>query len=88
MHTHTHAQCTLNGIKVPRAIRIKTLICKIIGVLCSVGGQLPVGKEGPMIHSGAILGGGISQGKSTTMGFDTRYVQIKHVTTRYNVRRW
>jgi hypothetical protein len=48
----------LNGIKVPNAVTAKALCCKAIGVLFSVAGGLPCGKEGPMIHSGAILGAG------------------------------
>ena len=43
---------------------------QVFGVLFSVAGGLPVGKEGPMIHSGAILGSGINQLKSTTAGLD------------------
>lgn len=64
-------KCYLNGIKIPRVVRIKTLICKAVGVVCSVMGGLAVGKEGPMIHSGAVIGAGISQGKSTTLNLDT-----------------
>jgi len=55
-------KCYLNGVKVPNVVRIKTLFCKAIGVLFSVASGLPVGKEGPMIHTGAIVGGGLSQG--------------------------
>ena len=44
-----------SGVKVPRVVRIKTLFCKAIGVVCSVLGGLAVGKEGPMIHSGAVV---------------------------------
>ena len=27
-------------------------------------------KEGPMVHSGAVVAAGLSQGKSTTLGLD------------------
>ena len=48
-------KCYLNGVKIPRIVRIKTLICKAVGVTLSVLGGLAVGKEGPMIHSGAVV---------------------------------
>lgn len=57
-------KCFLNGINLPRVMRIKTLIAKLFGVVFSVSGGLPCGKEGPMIHSGACIGAGITQGKS------------------------
>ncbi|KAL3912510.1 MAG: hypothetical protein SGARI_001120, partial [Bacillariaceae sp.] len=41
-------KCYLNGIDLPRVVRVKTLLCKVIGVTFSVAGGLPVGKEGPM----------------------------------------
>ncbi|XP_072047747.1 H(+)/Cl(-) exchange transporter 6-like [Amphiura filiformis] len=59
-------KCYLNGIKVPHVVRLKTLISKAVGVLFSVAGGLFVGKEGPMIHSGAIVGAGIPQFQSIT----------------------
>lgn len=43
-------KCLLNGVKVPKAVRITTLLCKVFGVCFAVASGLPVGKEGPMIH--------------------------------------
>ncbi|KAM7345339.1 chloride channel protein 7 [Cochliomyia hominivorax] len=62
----------LNGVKIPRIVRIKTLAIKSVGVVTSVVGGLAGGKEGPMIHAGAVVAAGISQGKSTTFVKDFR----------------
>jgi len=66
-------KCYLNGIDLPRVVRVKTLLCKVIGVTFSVAGGLPVGKEGPMVHSGAVVAAGISQGKTRIWGVDTSF---------------
>ncbi|XP_059485794.1 H(+)/Cl(-) exchange transporter 7 [Neocloeon triangulifer] len=66
-------KCYLNGVKIARVVRIKTLLVKSIGVTCSVLGGLAVGKEGPMIHSGAVVAAGISQGKTTSLAKDFHF---------------
>jgi chloride channel 7 len=70
-------KATLNGIKIHRVVRFKTLFCKAFGILFSVAGGLAVGKEGPMIHSGAVIGAGLSQGKSSSFGIDTSWTKFK-----------
>eukprot|EP00049_Salpingoeca_infusionum_P002964 m.61731 g.61731 ORF g.61731 m.61731 type:complete len:816 (-) comp11878_c0_seq3:424-2871(-) len=62
-------KCYLNGIKMPEVVRLKTLMVKAIGVMFAVCGGMSVGKEGPMIHSGAVVAAGLSQGKSTSLKF-------------------
>ncbi|XP_057310873.1 H(+)/Cl(-) exchange transporter 7-like [Hydractinia symbiolongicarpus] len=63
-------KCYLNGVKIPHVVRIKTLLTKVVGVVFSVAGGLAVGKEGPMIHTGAVIAAGVSQGRSTTFNRD------------------
>eukprot|EP00041_Stephanoeca_diplocostata_P021223 m.489642 g.489642 ORF g.489642 m.489642 type:complete len:885 (-) comp21770_c0_seq1:2817-5471(-) len=61
----------LNGVHVPKIFNIKTLLVKFFSVICSVGSGYPVGPEGPMIHMGGMVGAGLSQGRSSTIGFET-----------------
>ena len=62
----------LNGTKQERVISLKTLLSKTLGVCFSVGGGLFVGKEGPMIHAGAIVGAVLSQMRLETLGTTQR----------------
>ncbi|VDM74575.1 unnamed protein product [Strongylus vulgaris] len=64
-------KCFLNGIQIPEVVMLKTLVSKAVGVACAVGGGLSAGKEGPMIHSGAVVGAGLSQGRCQSIPFDT-----------------
>lgn len=66
-------KCFLNGIDLPRIVRFKTLVCKVVGVTFSVAAGLPVGKEGPMVHSGSVVAAGISQGRTKLWGIDTSF---------------
>ena len=58
----------LNGVVATGAFRIQVLILKSISCICAVSSGLPVGAEGPMIHIGALMGGGLSSGRSRTLG--------------------
>uniref|UniRef100_A0A0R3RMF7 Chloride channel protein n=1 Tax=Elaeophora elaphi TaxID=1147741 RepID=A0A0R3RMF7_9BILA len=66
----SQVKCFLNGVEIPGIVRLKTLFAKAFGVACTVAGGLSAGKEGPMIHSGAVVAAGISQGKCVTFSFD------------------
>lgn len=57
-------KCYLNGLNIPRVLRFKTLLCKVVGIIMSCSSGLPVGKEGSMVHAGAVVAGVLSQGKS------------------------
>lgn len=54
-------KCYLNGVKVPGVVRLRTVVCKAMGVLFSVAG----GKEG----SGVLifLGEGVTEGEKSAV---------------------
>jgi chloride channel 7 len=70
-------KCFLNGIDIPRCVRMKTMLTKVLGVTFTVAGGLPAGKEGPMVHTGAVVAAGVSQGKSTVLGCDTSFTKMQ-----------
>ncbi len=41
-------------------LAIRTLCCKLVAVAFSMGGGLIAGKDGPLIHAGGIVGGGLA----------------------------
>ena len=45
----------LNGVEVPGLLSARTLVAKILGVTCVVATGIPLGREGPMVHTGAIV---------------------------------
>lgn len=96
----------LNGTRMPRLLRVRTLFAKALGIIFSVSSGLACGKEvrvvctsqlsslarivgcprylllvivlcslcvaqGPMIHCGAIVAAGVSQGKTSCVPCDT-----------------
>jgi chloride channel 7 len=63
----------LNGAMVRKVFNFKTVVAKFLSCAAAVGSGLPVGPEGPMIHLGAMLGAGISQMRSDTLGFDLKF---------------
>ena len=67
----------LNGISLKSVVRVRVMLGKIIGVCFTVASGLPLGKEGPMIHIGAIMGAVLSQGKTITFGFDTSWTKFQ-----------
>eukprot|EP01012_Entosiphon_sulcatum_P013207 TRINITY_DN1847_c0_g1_i1.p1 TRINITY_DN1847_c0_g1~~TRINITY_DN1847_c0_g1_i1.p1 ORF type:complete len:848 (-),score=140.93 TRINITY_DN1847_c0_g1_i1:21-2564(-) len=67
----------LNGVHLPGVLRMRTLVVKIISVICCVASGLPVGAQGPLIHIGAMIGSGLSQGQSRAFHFQFRWKFFK-----------
>lgn len=63
----------LNGVNVRRAMNIKTFVVKALSCLFAVASGLPVGIEAPLVHLGAIVGAGVTQGGSQTLGIHTGF---------------
>ena len=58
-------KCFLNGLNIPNLLDVKTLVCKVVGIIFAYSSGLPLGKEGPMVHAGAVIAAGVSQGQFT-----------------------
>ncbi|KAL0476627.1 chloride channel protein C [Acrasis kona] len=57
----------LNGTRIPKALNVITLLTKVVSMIFSVSAQMPA--EGPFIHIGAMIGGGLGEFKSRTLRF-------------------
>ncbi|XP_010524817.1 PREDICTED: chloride channel protein CLC-d isoform X2 [Tarenaya hassleriana] len=66
----------LNGIDIHGILLFRTLIGKIFGSIGSVGGGLALGKEGPLIHTGACIASLLGQGGSTKYHLNSRWPQL------------
>lgn len=65
----------LNGVMKPKVVNFRTFVAKTVSCIFAVAGGLPVGVEAPLIHLGAIAGAGVTQGRSRTLGCQTRLFQ-------------
>ncbi|ETN72373.1 hypothetical protein NECAME_18896, partial [Necator americanus] len=45
----------MHGFVLRNYLSLKTLIAKIVGLTLTLGSGMPVGKEGPFVHMGAIV---------------------------------
>ena len=50
-----HVKAYLNGNRLDGALRPRTLVAKVLGIICCVSLGMPAGREGPMVHTGAIV---------------------------------
>lgn len=63
----------LNGVHLKGLLRLKTVVAKLGGISFSIGAGLIAGKEGPFVHGGGLVGGGLSAFGSNTLGFKLKY---------------
>ena len=52
----------LNGVHIRKLLRLRTLLAKIWGTVMIVSSGFAVGPEGPLVHTGAIIGSGLTRG--------------------------
>ncbi|OVA12577.1 CBS domain [Macleaya cordata] len=66
----------LNGVDTHGILLFRTLVGKIFGSIGSVGGGLALGKEGPLVHTGACIASLLGQGGSTKYHLSSRWLQV------------
>ena len=76
----------LNGVDIKGVLRMPVLVAKVVGMCFSVAAGLPLGKEGPMIHAGSIIGGVVSQGNTISIGYDTSWNIFQDLRNDYTKR--
>ena len=59
----------LNGVHLRGLLALKTLGVKLVGIAFSIASGLIAGKEGPFVHGGGVVGGGIAQLGSRSLKF-------------------
>jgi len=75
----------LNGVRLHSIWRLRIFVVKFFSVILAVASGLPCGPEGPMIHMGALIGKGLSQGtyasksKTYSTGCFHRFRTMKHM---------
>ncbi|KAK9816592.1 hypothetical protein WJX72_002361 [[Myrmecia] bisecta] len=57
----------LNGVHIKGLLAVRTLIAKLMGVVFTISAGMIAGKEGPFVHGGGIVGGGIGAMGSQTL---------------------
>ncbi|CAD5173263.1 unnamed protein product, partial [Musa acuminata subsp. malaccensis] len=66
----------LNGVDTPGILLFRTLIGKVFGSIGSVGGGLALGKEGPLVHTGACIASLLGQGGSKRYHLSSKWVRV------------
>lgn len=52
---HRLANTNYTHAYVYRVVRVKTMLCKMVGVVFTVAAGLPAGKEGPMVRCARVV---------------------------------
>ena len=72
----------LNGVHIPAFLSIHTLFVKAVGIAFSLSSGLICGKQGPMIHAGAIVGATMSQFASSNFKWRWKNPHINFLRTQ------
>ncbi|NXC40219.1 CLCB protein, partial [Penelope pileata] len=68
----------LNGTSIQHLFNIKTFLGTFVSCVLAVASGLFCGPEGPMVHLGAILGCGLSQLQSDTLGIHLPFTRFRN----------